>query len=194
MTKGSGRVGRPPGPRPASARDVGRSDVRQFFPLAHLAPIFTQPMGGSSTQNTAAGSSSEPIVISDPPSSAPTAAPARAAVLDTLGQFMEDYGSSDEDKPAEVGQDVDPEPVTTTTETTQVNVDRMAQLRDTWTFKVRISLTSTEYATIVLPDDDIVQLERLRKRLASRTKATQSSFDEKDKSFLLSVLDKIDGK
>ena len=73
-------------------------------------------------------------------------------------------------------------------------MDRMAQLRDTWTFKVRISLTSTEYATIVLPDDDIVQLERLRKRLASRTKATQSSFDEKDKSFLLSVLDKIDGK
>ena len=27
----------------------GESDVRQFFPLAHLAPIFTQPMGGSST-------------------------------------------------------------------------------------------------------------------------------------------------
>ena len=141
MTKGSGRVGRPPGPRPASARDVGRSDVRQFFPLAHLAPIFTQPMGGSSTHNDTAGSSREPIVISGAPSSAPTAAAACAAVLDTLGQFMEDYGSGDEDKPAAVGQDVNPEPVTSTTEPTQVNMDRMAKLRDTWTFKVRISMT-----------------------------------------------------
>ena len=98
------RVGRPPSPRPASARNVGRRDVRQFFPLAHLAPIFTQPMGGSSTHNNAAGSSSEiPIVVSDAPRSAPTATAACAAVSDTLTQFMEDYRSSDEDKPAEVG-------------------------------------------------------------------------------------------
>ena len=141
MPKGSGRVGRPHGPRPASARHVGRSDVRQFFPLAHLAPIFTQSMGGSSTHDDTAKSSTDPIVLSDAPPSAPTATAACAAVLDTLAQFMEDCRSSDEDKPAAVGQDVDPEPVTSTTEPTQVNMDRMAQLRDTWTFKVRISMT-----------------------------------------------------
>ena len=44
--------------------------MRQLFPLAHLAPIFTQPMGASSTHNDTAGSSREPIVISDTPSSA----------------------------------------------------------------------------------------------------------------------------
>ena len=74
--------------------------MRQFFPLAHLAPIFTQPMGGSSTHDNAAGSSRDPIVVSDAPPSAPTATTACAAVSDTLTQFMEDYGSSDEDKPA----------------------------------------------------------------------------------------------
>ena len=66
-------VGRPPDRRPASARDVGRSDVRQFFPLAHLAPIFTQSMGGSSTHDDTAKSSTDPIVLSDAPPSAPTA-------------------------------------------------------------------------------------------------------------------------
>ena len=63
---------------------------------------------------------------------------------------MEDYGSSDEHKPAAVGQHLDAGPVTSTTAPTQVNMDRMVQLRDTWPCKVRISLTSAEYATIVL--------------------------------------------
>jgi hypothetical protein len=98
----------------SSARDVGRSDVRQFLPMVHLAPIFAQPIGGSSTHDDAAGSSSDPIVLSDAPPSAPTATAACAAVSGTLAQFMEDYRSSDEDKPAAVGQDVDPEPVSTT--------------------------------------------------------------------------------
>jgi hypothetical protein len=39
----------------------------------------------------------------------------------------EDYGSGDEDKPAAVGQDVDPEPVTSTTEPTQVNTERVGR-------------------------------------------------------------------
>ena len=55
------------------------------------------------------------VVLPEATPSAPTATAACAADLDTLAQIMEDYGSSDEDKHAAVGQDVDPEPVTSTT-------------------------------------------------------------------------------